>query len=72
MIVECDDSSDCEPGTQCTFEVGGSMAHARCTSLDLACGEPLCSRVCASSAECYPGESCEAAALKYGAIDVCR
>jgi hypothetical protein len=72
MIVECDDPSDCEAGNQCTFQLGGTMAYARCTSLDLACAEPPCSRVCASNAECYPGEVCEPAVLKYGAIDVCR
>jgi hypothetical protein len=71
LVVACDAQSDCDTGNQCVLRFSGQTAEARCMTLDLPCSSPACERVCASDDECYPGERCESAVLKYGAIDVC-
>lgn len=73
LVVECRSSTDCTLGNQCTLSLVGLVGYARCTSLDLPCSEPAgCQRVCASSAECHPSESCGPAILKYGEVEVCQ
>jgi hypothetical protein len=72
LVVACDAQSDCAPGNQCALQFGGEKAEARCITLDLPCSAPACERVCASDDDCYPGERCEDAVLKYGQIQICR
>lgn len=75
IVRECDEAGDCDTGAVCCllFRYGGAWSGTT-TSCETSCAYGPSTQMCATSAECGGGGSCEGWSVSGGQIDVatCR